>query len=213
MLKFWSKTQAVVALSSAEAELGAAVKASQEVLGMMSLWKDIHETTQGHLMEDASAAIGVIRRMEFGKVRHLNTSWLWVQEKEASRELQYHKAKGSSRRHSTTTASGDTFAVNNLSATLSMKKLAMEMERRFWDQRENRRVWTRTGAHSKTCKTTQKGLAWKDVAYRVTADARSGDIINIEDAANNNRDEKHRPIEGGPRDLVTVVAQVRQWPR
>ena len=38
MLKFWSKTQAVVALSSAEAGLGAAVKAShQEVLGKMSL--------------------------------------------------------------------------------------------------------------------------------------------------------------------------------
>ena len=51
--------------------------------------------------------------------------------------------------------------------------------------------------HSKTCKTTNKGgPAWKDVAHRVTADARSGDIINIEDAANINRDEEHRPIEG-----------------
>ena len=29
MLKFWSKTQATVALGSADAELGAAVKASQ----------------------------------------------------------------------------------------------------------------------------------------------------------------------------------------
>ena len=37
MLKFWSKTQAVVALSSADVELGVAVKAVQEVLGMMSL--------------------------------------------------------------------------------------------------------------------------------------------------------------------------------
>ena len=33
--------------------------------------------------------------MGLGKVRHLNTSCLWVQEKEASRELQYHKVKGS----------------------------------------------------------------------------------------------------------------------
>ena len=95
MLKFWSKTKAVVALSSAEAELGAAVKASQEVLGLMSLWKDASETTRGHVMGDASAAIAIIRRMGVGKVRHLNTSWLWVQEKEASREWQYHKVKGS----------------------------------------------------------------------------------------------------------------------
>ena len=70
------------------------MKASQEVPVMMS-WKNIGENTQGHVMGDASAAIGIIRRMGLGKVRHLNTSWLWVQEKESSRELQYYKAKGS----------------------------------------------------------------------------------------------------------------------
>ena len=74
MLKFWSETQAVVALSLAEAELVAAVKASQEVLGMMSLWKDIGETTQGHVMRDASEAIGIIRPMGLAKVRHLNAT-------------------------------------------------------------------------------------------------------------------------------------------
>ena len=66
MRKFWSK----MALSSAEAELGAGEKGSQEVLGMMSLWKDVGETTRGHVMGDASAAIGIIRRTGFGKVRH-----------------------------------------------------------------------------------------------------------------------------------------------
>ena len=91
MVQFWSKTEAVVAMSSAEAELGAAVKASLEVLGMMSLWKDVGEATRGHVSGDASAAIGITRRMGLGKVRHLNTSWLWVQVKEASRVLQYHK--------------------------------------------------------------------------------------------------------------------------
>ena len=59
---------------SAEAELGAAVKASQEVLGMTSLWNDVGETTWRHVMEDASAEIAqIIRRMVLGKVRHLNT--------------------------------------------------------------------------------------------------------------------------------------------
>ena len=46
-------------------------------------------------MGDASAAIGIIRRMGLEKMRHLNTSWLWVQEKVASRELQYHNIKSS----------------------------------------------------------------------------------------------------------------------
>ena len=49
------------------------------------------------------------------------------------------------------------------------------------------------------------GPTWRDVAYRVTADARSGNIMNIEDATNINRDEEHRPVEGGPRDLLTVL--------
>ena len=35
------------------------------------------------------------------------------------------------------------------------------------------------------------------LAYRVTADARSGDIINIEDATYIRRDEEHRLVERG----------------
>ena len=62
---------------------------------------------------------------------------------------------------------------------------------------------------SKTYKTTNKGgPTWRDVAYRVTAGARSGYIINIADATNINCDEEHRLDEGRPRDLVIVLIQV-----
>ena len=37
---------------------------SRGSLGMMSLWKDVGETTWGHVMGDASAAVGITRRME-----------------------------------------------------------------------------------------------------------------------------------------------------
>ena len=68
--------------------------------------------------------------------------------------------------------------------------------------------------HSKTCKTTNKvGPTWGDVVYSVTADARSGDTINITDATNINRDTEHRLVEGGPCDLVTLVAKKRRWSR
>ena len=154
MLKFWSKTQAVVALSSAEAELGAAVKASQEVLRTMSLWKDVGETTRGHVMGDASAAIGIIRRMGLGKVRHLKTSSLWVQEKEASRELQCHKVKSSDHCADLFTKALDhdteamgcefmfgrdpvAFTVNNLSAKVSMETMAIEIGEPVQDKRKN----------------------------------------------------------------------------
>ena len=61
--------------------------------------------------------------------------------------------------------------------------------------------------HSKkNYKTTKRGgRSWRDVACRVTDDAWSGDIINMEDAMNTNRDEEHKLVEGGPRDLVSVL--------
>ena len=202
---------------------GAAVKASHEVLGVI-LWKDVGETTQEHVMGDANAAIGIIRRIGLGKVRHLNTSWLWVQEKEASRELQYHKVQVSDSsadlftkapEHDSivhTEATGREFVfgrdpialtVNNLSAKLNMEKVAREVEHRF-KTRGRKDAWTRMDLHSKTHKATnRRGPNWRDVAYRVTADARSGDIINREEAMNINRDEEHRLIEGRLRDLVT----------
>ena len=67
--------------------------------------------------------------------------------------------------------------------------------------------------HSQTYKTTNTGggPTWGDVAYRVTADARSGDIINIEDATNINHDTEHRLVEVGPRDLVTLLLLKRPY--
>ena len=47
------KTQAIVALSSAESESDAAVKAGQEILGVMSLWKDLGQNTQRHVTGNA----------------------------------------------------------------------------------------------------------------------------------------------------------------
>ena len=75
-----------------------------------------------------------------------------------------------------------------------MEKAAMEVEKQF-GTRGRMDAWTRIDMHSRTYKTTNKGgPTWREVAYRVTADARSGNIINIEDATNINRDEEHRLV-------------------
>ena len=47
------------------------------------------------------------------------------------------------------------FTVNNSRATLSLKKLAMEMERRFGTKRRMD-AWTRMDLHRKTFKTTER---------------------------------------------------------
>ena len=93
-LKGWSKTQATRALSSAEAELYATVKASCEVIGMSSIYQDFGITIPGSVLGDANAALGMIRRKGIGKTRHIDTSFLWVQEKSASKEIKYGKIPG-----------------------------------------------------------------------------------------------------------------------
>ena len=78
LIKMWSRTQALVDLLSAEAELYGIVKATAELKGLMSLWKDLGVVLSGHLLPDASAALGILKRRGLGKVRHLNTNYLWV---------------------------------------------------------------------------------------------------------------------------------------
>ena len=98
MIKMWSRTQALVALSSAEAELYGIVKASADLKGLISLWKDLGAKVAGHLVADASAALGILKRRVLGKVRHLNTNYLWVQEVMSRKEIVYGKVPGSNNR-------------------------------------------------------------------------------------------------------------------
>ena len=79
-LKTWSKTQTLIALSSGESELYAALKASAEGLGMMSMFKDYQYPVAGEVLGDASAAMGIIQRRGLGKTRHIDTGLLWIQQ-------------------------------------------------------------------------------------------------------------------------------------
>ena len=81
ILKHWSSTQKTTALSTGEAELGGILKGSSEVLGMQSLAADLGMELEANVLTDASAAVGICRRTGIGKVRHLATGQLWVQER------------------------------------------------------------------------------------------------------------------------------------
>ena len=78
-IKAWSKTMDILALSSGEAELGALVKACSEGLGMKSLLNDFGINVQLKILSDSTAAIGMVRRLGLGRVRHLACADLWVQ--------------------------------------------------------------------------------------------------------------------------------------
>ena len=93
-MKPWSKTQAVISLSSAEAELYGMIKGSSHALGARSLLTDFGIDAGIDIHTDASAAIGITSRKGLGKLRHIETNQLWIQDKVRNRELIVYKCKG-----------------------------------------------------------------------------------------------------------------------
>ena len=94
VIKTWSKTQSLIALSSGESEFYAALKASAEGLGLLSMMKDFGWTATGQVLGDASAALGIIHRKGLGRTRHIDTGFLWIQQTAAEKRLSYGKVLG-----------------------------------------------------------------------------------------------------------------------
>ena len=93
-VKSWSVTQKRVTLSSAEAELGALVKTSTEVLGILQMAEGLGRIMTAEVLVDSSAALGIVHRKGCGKLRHIRVGQLWVQEVAENDELKFHKVKG-----------------------------------------------------------------------------------------------------------------------
>ena len=93
-IKHWSVTQSTVALSSGEAKLGGLAKGSAQTLGLRTVGIDLGWTFKANLHSDATAAIGIARRKGVGKIRHLDTADLWIQERIKEKDLEVHKVLG-----------------------------------------------------------------------------------------------------------------------
>ena len=94
-LKTWSKTQATIALSSGESELAAVCKGAAELLGLQSVFADFgFNHVRLHLCSDATAAIGIVDREGLGRVRHLATGDLWIQQRVRNGDFSISKWPG-----------------------------------------------------------------------------------------------------------------------
>ena len=80
-IRTWYSTQPSVTLSSGEAEYYGLVKAAGAGLGHQSLMCDLDIKLPVRAWTDSSAAIGIASRSGLGKLRHLETLTLWLQEK------------------------------------------------------------------------------------------------------------------------------------
>ena len=94
MIKHHSQTQSTVSLSSAEAELTGICRGASFGLGLQSVAKDLDIQLPLEVLSDATAAIGVCRRRGLGKIRHLHTSDLWVQDRLSKKDFKLSKVLG-----------------------------------------------------------------------------------------------------------------------
>ena len=80
-LKHSSNMQTTIALSSGESEFYVFFKGFATALGMQSLLTDwgLHYTFE--VASDSSAARGHVQRRGLGKARHIQTRYLWIQER------------------------------------------------------------------------------------------------------------------------------------
>jgi hypothetical protein len=80
MIKSWSTSQTIVALSSGEAELYSLTKLASQTVGMISLASDFGVSLTGEIKSDSSAAIGIASRTGLGgRARHIKVQFLWIQ--------------------------------------------------------------------------------------------------------------------------------------
>ena len=79
---------------AAGAEPYAIIKTASESLGVMSILWDWQLPMEGDLMADASAALGIIGRTGLGKLRHIDTSYLWLQQESIKDKIKMNKVLG-----------------------------------------------------------------------------------------------------------------------
>ena len=93
-IKHWSSTQTSVALSSGEAEFNGVIRGAGQGLGYTALLQDFGVDVPLRLWTDSSAAIGICSRQGLGKLRHLDTHTLWIQQAVRNRRIDLRKVDG-----------------------------------------------------------------------------------------------------------------------
>jgi len=94
LLRFYSLTQTIIGLSSGESEFYAMTKGAAIALGFQSIAKDWGLEVECVLHTDSAAAKGTVSRRGAGKLRHIETPYLWLQQAKVRRKLIVKKCKG-----------------------------------------------------------------------------------------------------------------------
>ena len=93
-IKSWSSTQPSQTLSSGEAEMVGVTKGAAAALGFRPLLSDLGAHWPSRIWTDSSASIGMCSRQGIGKVRHMDTQVMWIQQRIRNHDLDLYKIAG-----------------------------------------------------------------------------------------------------------------------
>jgi len=123
---FLSSTQIPTALLTAEAEWYACVRTASRSLGLIEMARCMGLIVKGRLHIDSTATKGIAQRRGVGKIRHLATQTLWLQEIVQRKGVDIYKVAGGEN-----------------PADLGTKHLATEKE--YWKCLEKLNIYLRDG--------------------------------------------------------------------
>ena len=92
----WASTQKVIALSSGESEYYSLVRCACEAIGLAWLLHELGMTLSIELWTDATVARSISTRVGLGggRVKHMDTKYLWLKQKVQMKEITVHKIRG-----------------------------------------------------------------------------------------------------------------------
>ena len=93
-IKHWSATQASISLSSGEAEFAGVIRGAGQGLGYQALLADFGIEAKLRVWTDSTAALGICSRQGLGKLRHLDTHTLWIQQAVRNGRVDLRKIAG-----------------------------------------------------------------------------------------------------------------------
>ena len=92
-MKAYTRKQKIIARSSAEAELYAAALGASELKGIVSLLKDLGYEKKPVLAIDAKATEHILHRQGIGKLKHIDVTYLWIQDEVRSQRLKVRRVR------------------------------------------------------------------------------------------------------------------------
>ncbi len=91
LIKSWSTTQVPIPLSSGEAD--GAVKTSSVALGYQAMMEDLGLKMAVRVWTDSTATMGICGRRGLGKLRHIDTQCLWIEQKVRRKDIELRKIR------------------------------------------------------------------------------------------------------------------------